>query len=149
MKIKGLLLVACLAFLAGCAGPTTIYVRGVEPLNVNDKNESTPVDIRLFQVKYDAAFMSKAFEQLWENKGEILGGDRLGEPKQITVYGGPANADPRPIELGDLNKDCRFIGIMALYPKQDGKGSQRVVVPASDAGSFVFELSGYKSEARK
>lgn len=143
------LLLACFALLAGCGGPTTIYVRGIEPLNVNDKNESTSVDIRIFQLKDDAAFMNKPFDQLWENKGEVLGGDRLGEPKQVTVYGGPATAEPMPIELGELNKDCRFIGVMALYPKSDGKGSQRVVVAAGNAGGAVFELTGYRIELKK
>jgi type VI secretion system VasD/TssJ family lipoprotein len=144
-----LLMLASFALIAGCGGPTTLYVRGLEPLNVNEKSESTSVDIRIFQLKDDAAFMNKPFDQLWENKGEILGADKLTDPKQITVYGGPATAEPMPIELGDLNKDCRFIGIMALYPKSDGKGSQRVVVAASDAGSVTFELTGYRIEIKK
>ena len=144
-----LLMLASFALIAGCGGPTTLYVRGVEPLNVNEKNESTSVDIRIFQLKDDAAFMNKPFDQLWENKGEILGADRLTDPKQITVYGGAASAEPMPIELGDLNKDCRFVGVMALYPKSDGKGNQRVVVAASDAGGVVFELTGYRIELKK
>ncbi|CAG0957570.1 MAG: type VI secretion system lipoprotein TssJ [Planctomycetes bacterium] len=150
MKLRvTMLMLMCFTLLAGCGGPTTIYVRGVEPLNLNEKNESTSVDIRIFQLKDDAAFMNKPFDQLWENKGEILGADRLTDPKQITVYGGAASAEPMPIELGDLNKDCRFVGIMALYPKSDGKGNQRVVVAASDAGSVVFELTGYRIELKK
>jgi type VI secretion system VasD/TssJ family lipoprotein len=144
-----MLMLASFALIAGCGGPTTLYVRGLEPLNVNEKNESTSVDIRIFQLKDDAAFMNKPFDQLWENKGEVLGADKLTDPKQITVYGGPATADPMPIELGDLNKDCRFIGVMALYPKTDGKGNQRVVVAAGDAGGVTFELTGYRIELKK
>lgn len=149
MRLMSLLLLICMALVAGCAGPTTVYIKGVEPLNLNEKNESTSVDIRIFQLKDDSAFMALPFDQLWADKGAALGGDKLGEVKQITVYGGPATAEPRPIELGDLNKDCRFVGIMALYPKSDGKGEQRVVVTASDAGSVVFELTGYRIDAKK
>ena len=54
-----ILLVGC---LVGCSSSATLQMRGVAPLNLNDAGESTPVDVRIYQLKNDAAFKRATFE---------------------------------------------------------------------------------------
>ena len=131
-----------LALLAACGGPTSIYVKGVKPLNENEQKESTPVDIRIYQLKDDARFKQAPIENLWTKGKEALGPDWLTE-KSVTVFPGVAEDRPREIALGTLEQATRFVGILALFPKEDEKATRKVVVPSTEAGSGVFELRGY------
>jgi type VI secretion system VasD/TssJ family lipoprotein len=66
MRTAPLLAAACAAaLLAACGGPSYVRVRGVSPLNVNDSNESTPVDVRLYQLKDDGRFTRARVEELF------------------------------------------------------------------------------------
>ncbi len=128
----------------GCGGgPLDIRVRGVEPLNVNEKGESTPIDVRIYTLKDNAKFEKALFEDLWTKDKEVLGDNMIGEPKQITINPGKADAQARVEQLGVLPPEVRYIGIMALYSK--GKGEQRHIAVARDqADDYIFEFTEYK-----
>ena len=144
MKTKLTLLAVALLFLVACGGSMSVRVRGVTPMNVNEKGESTPVDVRIYQLKDDQRFKEARWEELWEKPDEILGDTKLDE-KTDTVFPGKAGEDAKVIQLGELKSDCRFIGIMALYQLQgEAEGPRHVVVPADEADDYIFEFAQYK-----
>ncbi|HVR73744.1 MAG TPA: type VI secretion system lipoprotein TssJ, partial [Planctomycetota bacterium] len=68
MRVNWMLLGALLAAAAaaGCSA-TEIYLRGVRPLNVNSRGESTPVIVRVYKLSDPQAFSNATLEQLWVN----------------------------------------------------------------------------------
>lgn len=137
-----LTIAATLALLAGC-GSASARVRGVAPLNLNDSQESTPVDVRFFQLADDGAFRRATFDALWVDAGKTLGADLLAPPVVKTVFPGSRNDQPSVVGLGSLDGRTRFIGIMGLYRRTDGSDRRTLVLPVDRIGSVVVELSGY------
>jgi type VI secretion system VasD/TssJ family lipoprotein len=131
----------------GCGGPLILRFQGTEPLNVNAVGESTPVDVRVFLLKDSGSFTKAPFEQLWGDKyKQVLGADVVGEPREDTIYAGNA----KKMDLGEIPKEVRFIGIMAKYGKQDEAKSERhFAVAKEDADDFLYELTGYKILRKK
>ncbi len=142
MRVRTIAIAATLALLGACGGPKSVYVKGLKPLNENDRKESTPVDLRIYQLKDDARFKQAPVENLWVKPKEALGEDILGE-KTITVFPQDPPGENKEVPLGVLPEATRFIGVLALYSKEDDKGPRRMVVAAAEAGSGVFELTGY------
>jgi type VI secretion system protein VasD len=139
---KVAVLAAVVATLAACGGPSRLYVKGVKPLNENDRKESVPVDVRVYQLKDDSRFNQAAIDKLWTDDKTVLGDD-LVAVKVITVFPGSVDDQEREIEIGELPQQVRFVGLLALYPKDDDKGSRKLVVPASDAGKSILIFTGY------
>jgi type VI secretion system VasD/TssJ family lipoprotein len=135
-------LAAVVAALAACGGPSKVYLQGVKPLNENDRKESTPVDVRLYQLKDDSKFNQATIEKLWTDDKTVLGDD-LVAVKVVTVFPGSAEEREKEVELGELPASVRFVGVFALYPKEDGKGPRKVTLAADRAGKSVLVFSGY------
>ena len=92
-RLAVLSLSALLVLGAGCSSNARVQLRGIAPLNVNDIDESTPVDVRFFALTGDAKFLGAGFETLWTDAGAALGDDLVGKPVQAAVYpGGPQDA---------------------------------------------------------
>ena len=136
-------LLAVLALGVGCSRSATLQVRGLAPLNLNDAGESTPVDVRIYQLKDDGAFKRATFEKLWTEDEKVLGQDRLAAPRVESVVPGNPTDQPKRIALGELESGTRFIGIMALYAKADARDTRTLVLPVDDAEDPVIEFSGY------
>jgi type VI secretion system VasD/TssJ family lipoprotein len=145
-------LAAALALLAALApscggGPQVLYVRGVKPMNENDRKESNSVDIRVYQLKDDARFNQATIEKLWtDDKGAL--GDDLVAMKGATVFAGSVDDKERTVELGELPESVRFVGVLALYPKEDDKGSRKLVLPKSEIGT-ILRFTGYHIQQEK
>ena len=139
---KMTVLAALVAALAACGGPTRVYVQGVKPLNENDRKESTPVDVRLYQLKDDSRFNQAAIEKLWTDDKAVLGDDLIAV-KVVTVFPGSSEDREKEIELGELPPAVRFIGVFALYPKEDDKGPRKVALAVDRAGKSVLVFTGY------
>ena len=143
MRSTTLLAAAALAaFLAACGGPGYVRVRGVASLNVDDSNASTPVDIRVYQLKDDGRFTRARVEDLWTKDKEVLAGDLITQ-KKITVFPGRPDESPQVVEIGEIPPDCRFVGILALFSKADDKGPRHLVLPAKDATGRVLRFTGF------
>ena len=136
---------ACVAFavLAGCSQTATMQVRGLVPLNLNDTGESTPVDVRFYQLKDATAFKRATFEKLWTEDEKVLGQDRLAPPKVVSVLPGNPTDQPTKVALGELATGTRFIGVMALYAKTDARDARTLVLALEEAEKPVIEFSGY------
>lgn len=136
--------------LAGCGGPLILKFQGAEVLNPKkgaNPPENIPVDVKVFLLKDAGSFTKAPFEQLWGKYKEILGTDLVGEPRKINIMA----AQKKTMDLGEVPKDVRFIGIMAMYQeKADGPPQQRhVAYPKEEADSVVFELIEYRLEVKK
>jgi len=140
---KKVILSAALALLAACGGPVKLQVRGIKPLNENDRKESTPVDVRLYQLKDNARFDRATIVDLWTKDKETLAED-LVAVKTVTVFPGEAQDRPAEIDLGVLDQSVRFIGILALYSREEEGNPRKVVVPADEAGRSVWEFTGFR-----
>ena len=134
---------ALLILLVGCSRSATLQMRGVAPLNLNDAGESTPVDVRIYQLKNDAAFKRATFETLWNEDKKVLGQDYLAGPLTESIVPGNTTDKPKSIHIAELEPGTRFIGIMALYGKTDARDARLLVLPIDDAESPVIEFSGY------
>src|SRR6185436_17627009 len=130
---KVAVLAAVVATLAACGGPARLYVKGVKPLNENDRKESTPVDVRVYQLKDDSRFNQAAIDKLWTDDKTVLGDD-LVAVKVITVFPGSHDDQEKEIVIGELPPSVRFVGLLALFPKEDDKGSRKLILPADAAG---------------
>jgi len=133
-----------LALLSGgCSGPAKIYLKGVKPLNLNERDESTPVDVRVYFLKDNRKFQQAPFEDLWVRDREVLGEDLVTEPRVFTVFPGEENDPPQEVPLGVLDDDVRFIGILALFGGEGKEGEERhVVYPVDVVNRSTFELTG-------
>jgi type VI secretion system VasD/TssJ family lipoprotein len=136
----GVLTVLCA--LTGC-GTVSVSARGVSPLNVNEHGESTPVDVRFYQLRSDQKFRNASYDQLWMSENDALGPDKLGDRVTATVFPGTPGDRPAEISLGKRQAGTVFIGVMALYRRADAKGARTVVIPVQEAPSRVLQFSGY------
>ena len=144
---KTVVLAGALALLCACGGPTWVYLRGLKPMNENDRKESTAVDLRIYQLKDDSRFNQATVDKLWTDDKTALGDDIIAM-KQITIQPGVADDKPVELNLGDLPDSVRFIGFFALFPKEDDKGPRKLVIPRKDAGN-ALRLTGFHIQADK
>lgn len=135
---------AGLMSLVACGGPSALLFRGVKPLNENDRKESNSVTIRIYQLKDDARFNQATVDKLWtDHKGALA--DDLVAMKEAKVFPGAADDQALKVELGELPEAVRFIGILALYPKEDDKGPRKLALPKAESGT-VLRFTGYHIE---
>jgi type VI secretion system VasD/TssJ family lipoprotein len=144
---KTAVLGAALTLLSACGGPTWVYLRGLKPMNENERKESTAVDLRIYQLKDDSRFTQATDEKLWSDDKAVLGDDLL-SVKTVTIQPGVADDKPVEINLGELPDNVRFIGFFALFPKEETAGSRKLVLPKADAGK-VLRLTGYHLQVEK
>src|ERR1043165_214565 len=139
--MKKTILAAGLALLAACGGPSSLYYRGVKPMNENERKESNSVDIRIYQLKDDARFNQATIDKLWGDDKAALGDD-LVAMKTATVFAGSADDKERSVELGELPESVRFVGVLALYPKEDDKGTRKILLARKELG-HLLRVTGY------
>jgi type VI secretion system VasD/TssJ family lipoprotein len=138
-----LLLAGFLLLSAGCGDSrATLQLHGQSPLNANDQGESTPVDVRFYQLKNDAKFRSATVDSLWTDDKKILGDDLLGEPATATVFPGNAADAPVPFTV-NLDAQAHFLGVLALYHKADADDHRMLLIPIDDAGKETLLFTGY------
>ena len=145
--MKKTILATGLALLAACGGPSSLYYRGVKPMNENDRKESNSVDVRIYQLKDDARFNQATIDKLWSDDKAALADD-LVAMKSATVFAGSADDKERSVELGELPEAVRFVGVLALYPKEDDKGPRKLLLPKSELGT-VLRFTGYHIQKEK
>jgi hypothetical protein len=68
--------------------------------------------------------------------------------KTATVFAGSADDKERSVELGELPDSVRFVGVLALYPKEDDKGPRKLLLPRSELGT-VLRFTGYHIQKEK
>lgn len=139
-RILGALL--AVAASAGCSA-TAFDLRGVRPLNLNSRGDSTPVIVRVYRLSDAQAFSNATLDQLWVNNDTIKH-VMIGERIEQTVLPGPENGPTTHVDLGDLPGSA-YVGIMALYGKEhETEGPWRLVLKRDEAKGITIELRQYK-----
>jgi type VI secretion system VasD/TssJ family lipoprotein len=133
---------AALGALAACTNVASGGVRGIRPLNVNDQSESNSVDVRFYQLKDDARFKEAPVEKLWTDDKAALGEDLLAV-KTVTIFPGTGEGPATTVELGELPAAVRFVGVLALFSKEDKKGPRKLVLSKDEAKGFALVLTEY------
>lgn len=139
------LLAACaFAALAGCGGPRSLSVpvRGVAPLNPNEAQESTPVDVRVWPLAGADRFKAATVDQLWVDAKSALGGDLIGDPVSFTVFPGAA-ADPAVVQRVEVPASTRFVGVLAMYQRSDAQDQRATVAPIAEIERHGLLLTGF------
>jgi type VI secretion system VasD/TssJ family lipoprotein len=140
IKIAMALAASC-AF-AGCGQADRVALRAIEPVNVNPQGESLPVQVRIYELADDKRFLNAAFTALWLDDKAVLGEDRQAQPRTVIVRPGQVGAPPQELGLGTLSGYTHYIGIMALYPEAGENDARRAVIPLTEVGDKVIELTG-------
>ncbi|MDA3960408.1 MAG: type VI secretion system lipoprotein TssJ [Planctomycetota bacterium] len=132
-----------LGLFAGCSRSATVQVRGLAPLHVNDANESTPVNLRLYQLKRSDAFTAASVEDLWTKDREVLGEELVGDPVTIAVLPGNDRDLPTPVELGTLAPGVMVIGVLGLFRKAGAEDRRKILLTLDEVDDSVVEAAGY------
>ena len=104
-----------LAALAGCLSnppkPSNVKLTLTAAADVNpDANgRPSPVVVRIYQLKVDAAFAGAEFFALYDDEQKALGADLI-KRDEFTL--GPGESSPAPISV---SPEARFIGVVVAY----------------------------------
>lgn len=139
-----LVAVLAAALLAGCGGPRTVElpVRGVSPLNPNEAQESTPVDVRVWALAGADRFKAATVDQLWIDAKGTLGSDLLDDPRSFTVFPGAAG-DPAVLQRLEVPASTKFIGVLAMYQRSDAQDQRATVAPIEVVEKHGLVLTGF------
>ncbi len=117
--VAGGAIAGALAALAACGGfqpsPTSldITITANETLNPNSENQSSPVIVRVYELKSLSAFNQATMFDLIDNDTKVLGADLIGRE----------DMEIKPGETKTIKKDTapetRFIGVMAGFRDLD------------------------------
>jgi type VI secretion system VasD/TssJ family lipoprotein len=144
-----LVLVAGLLMIGGCCtigyGPCTLKdqftLKGATTLNAcGDDGRSHPVAVRFYALKDAEKFQSAAFEDLWDNAAEVLGGDLLDDPVKAFVQPGGTEA------VSILRPDgAKAIGVLANFCERNEESYRRKIYELGKRGaSQELNLSGQR-----
>jgi type VI secretion system protein VasD len=102
---------------------TRVALSASADVNPDGTGKPSPVVVRLFQLKGDAAFTNAEFFALYDDEMKVLGPELIGREEYVL-----APAEKRTVEVS-VSGAARFVGVIAAY--RDIRNSQwRVVVPA-------------------
>jgi type VI secretion system VasD/TssJ family lipoprotein len=130
--------------MGGCGDTrVTLHLQGLQPLNVNDSNESTVVGVRFYQLKNDHRFRNSSVDSLWTDDKKVLGDDLIGDPVTTTVSPGSAADAPVDLIIDKIDAGTHFIGVLALYHKSDAQDNRALVLPIETAGDKPLLFRGF------
>lgn len=107
------LLAACL--LSACAAkppkpePARARLVASDQVNPDASGRSSPIVVRLFQLRADGAFAAAEFFDLYGKEKEVLGESLVSRDEYVLAPG-----ETRELEIS-LNAQTRFLGVLAAY----------------------------------
>ena len=102
---------------------TRVALSASNDVNPDGSGKPSPVVVRLYQLKGDAAFNGAEFFALYDDEMKVLGPELIGREEYVLT---PSEA--RTVEV-DVSGAARFVGVIAAF--RDIRNSQwRVIVPA-------------------
>ncbi len=143
------LLAAVLLAIGGCCtigyGPCTLkdqfVLKGATTLNAcGDDGRSHPVAVRFYALKDSEKFQTAAFEDLWDNAAEVLGGDLLDDPTKAFVEPGGTET------VAVLRPDgAKAIGVLANFCERADESYRRKIYELGKRGAKQeLNLSGQR-----
>ncbi len=134
--MRGQLLVIGFGLLAGCSdktqkttlpvmpckpAPVEIFLQAGEKMNLNQQGQSTPVEVRVLQLRERELFDQLDFESIWKEDSAELGKD-LVKSTSLTVFPGKLKIYPMKLE-----KEVAYIALVGIFQKPVGRRWQYVV----------------------
>lgn len=107
-QIKIILLGVLAIFIAGCTSTINLKFHATR-INPNLRQQSLPVQIKVYQLRNKDSFKAANFQQLWQQDQAILGNDLL---QQKSIIVNPYSADKLSIKL---LPDCNYLGFVAVF----------------------------------
>ena len=144
--LLALALVPLTSGLAGCANPfkkgdapakpTTLSgsVQAAPDLNPSVSQRPSPLAIRVYELRSDAAFNQADFMALYQSEQTVLGAD-LVLRDEFTLQPG----ETRALAAKTLNPDTRYIAVFAVYRNLE-RARWRAVVPVKTGQAQVLTL---------
>lgn len=126
----GILLVG---LLAGCTSAMYVNFNADHQLNPNQQHRALPVQVNIYQLSDKDAFQQATFRELWQQDKQALGSSLISK-RQVIIKPG----DTTKVKI-TRDKNCHYIGIVALFRKPDGD-SWRVIYEVTSTSSFIFAL---------
>lgn len=115
----------------GCGGadaPPPVRIEGnlvaSEDVNPNLQGEPSPLVVRLYELKAEAAFANAGFFQLYDDDSAVLGGD-LQDRSDFVLSPGETVSLTKT-----LKPETRFLGVMAAYQEIE-QATWRALVPVA------------------
>jgi type VI secretion system protein VasD len=108
---------------SAAAAKAKVALSASADINPDASGKPSPVVVRVYQLKGDAAFAGADFFALFDDEMKVLGPELIGREEYVLTP-----AEHRTVEL-PVAKTARFVGVVAAF--RDIRNSQwRVVVPA-------------------
>lgn len=114
----------------GCAGtqptckvPDTVEleIESSDRVNRDEKGESLPTVIRLYQLSDLSALQQASFEDIWENGDAVLGATKVGTPAEHTLFPGQIM-----VQRFKRSAEADFLVAVGVFRKPVG-GSWRTI----------------------
>jgi type VI secretion system protein VasD len=101
-----------------------ITIAASADVNPDATGRPSPIVVRIYQLKTDAAFGGADYFTLFDDEQKVLGADLITRREYVM-----APAEQRVIEL-DIDLDARFVGVLAAF--RDIRNAEwRALVPAA------------------
>jgi type VI secretion system protein VasD len=131
-RIITLMCVAAAIALASCKtvplkpskeSKAKVALSAAADVNPDATGKASPIIVRVYQLKGDAAFSGADFFALFDDDMKVLGPELIGREEYVLTP-----SEKRTVELA-VQKTAKFVGVMAAF--RDIRNSQwRVIVPA-------------------
>jgi type VI secretion system protein VasD len=104
--------------------PAALTIAASADTNPDDTGRPSPVVVRVYQLKGDAAFTGAEFFPLFDDDQKVLGAELISRDEYVL-----APSEQRIVEVA-VSDDARFVGAVAAF--RDIRNAEwRVLVPAS------------------
>ncbi|KPJ67629.1 MAG: hypothetical protein AMJ43_02990 [Coxiella sp. DG_40] len=113
IRLWSIVILICL--LSACSSaPIKVSINSAEQLNQDQHNNPLPVQVKIYQLQDNNAFLQATFRELWLQDAETLGNSML-DKQEITIN----PSSETKIALA-RKKDCCYVGIVAIFLKPQG-----------------------------
>jgi type VI secretion system protein VasD len=96
------------------AATTTVKIAASPQVNASDSGEGRPVQVRLYQLKSDAALRAAAFEDIWQKDAAVLQGDWIAMNQQTVFPGENKTVELKPAPQASV------LAAVALFRQPQG-----------------------------
>lgn len=127
---------------AACAQPIRVSLEASERLNPNERGESLPTSVRVYQLKQAARMEASGFAEVWQAPAQALVDDLLAV-QVITLFPGQAEQ----LEVS-LSPETRFLSGVAIFRQPSGTQWRAILpLPPSPSWCEAYAARGSSSPA--
>jgi len=113
--------------------PINLTFQASQSINPSESNRPSPVVVRVYQLKDDAAFRAATYEKLFDDDVALLEKDLI-HRTPLTIRPGDQTTVSVP-----FSQEIRFVGIVAFFRQYDNT-QWRIVIPAPLKGDGIISV---------